>query len=286
MSVKAVIYATDFSLCSQNAGLYAASLARYFSARLLVAHAFILSQAAMEVEVDDKLVSRQRTDLQYLLARKASQLAPEGIDAIPALVDGAPDEAIPKLAAKHAPSLIVMGTHGGGRIQRGVIGSVAEKILRSTPWPCLTVGPQVPSAPHRKTPFRRILYATDFTPAAAHAAAYAVSFAEAFGAKIDILNVIRGKAVEHPDRLSDLRTRFYTALNNLIPQQAKEFCDPRTFVEVGKAHAQILRHVTERSIDLLVLGIHKSAHVDMEMRLSGAFQLIADATCPVLTIRG
>lgn len=286
LNLKAIVYATDFSLCSQNAGLYAAALARYFSVELLVAHAFTISQAAMEVEVDDKLVSQQRKDLEFLLAQKANQLAPGSTNAIPILLDGAPDEVLPKLADTHAPSLMVLGTHGGGRIERGVIGSVAEKVLRSTRWPCLTVGPQVPSASPGLLPFRRILYATDFTPAAAHAAAYAVSFAEAFGAKIDVLNVVQEEVVEHPDRLSDLRTRFYDALDNLVPQQAREFCDPRTFVEVGKAHAQILKHVTERSIDLLVLGIRKTPHLGMEMRTSGAFQLIADATCPVLTITG
>ena len=47
LKVKAVVYATDLSLCSQNAGFYAAFLAQFFSAELLVAHAFILSQAAM-----------------------------------------------------------------------------------------------------------------------------------------------------------------------------------------------------------------------------------------------
>ena len=54
--------------------------------------------------------------------------------------------------------------------------------------------------------------------------------------------------------------------------------------EVGKAHAAILRHIQERSIDLLVLGIRKTAHLGLEMRTSGAFQLIVDATCPVMTI--
>lgn len=40
LNLNSIVYATDFSLCSQNAGLYAAQLAKYFSAKLLVAHAF------------------------------------------------------------------------------------------------------------------------------------------------------------------------------------------------------------------------------------------------------
>ena len=227
LNLRTVIYATDFSLCSQNAGLYAACLAKYFSATLLVAHAFTLSQAAMEVEVDHTLVSQQRKDLEFLLSRKAFNLASDSLEAIPILLDGDPTEVLQEVADSRAhPSLIVLGTHGGGWIERELIGSVAEHILRSTRWPSLTVGPQVPHASAATFPFQRILYATDFSRAAANAAAYAVSFAEALGAKIDILNVIGGHAIEHPDQLADLRKNFYAGLDHFVPQQAREFFRP------------------------------------------------------------
>ena len=285
LNLKTVIFATDFSLRSINAGLYAARMAAHFSARLLVAHAFTLVQAAMEVEVGDRRLSHQRKGLEVLLSREAALLGSTSIEAIPMLLEGDPEAVIPGLADKEEPSMIVLGTHGGGRLERGIIGSVAEKILRSTRWPALTVGPQVQPLSSKAFPFERILFATDFTVAAANAAIYAVTFAEVFGSKIDVLNVIQDDGLEHPDRLSDLRNRFFSALDSIVPQQAREFCDPRTFVAAGKAHDQILDHIKERSIDLLVLGIHKTSHLSMEMRTSGAFRIIVDAACPVLTIR-
>ncbi len=286
LDLNAVIYATDFSVCSQNAGLYAALLSGHFSATLMIAHAFTLSQAAMEVEVDRSLVSQQRKDLELLLSRKALALSNGSVQAMPALLEGDPKEVIPDLADRNAPSLIVLGTHGGGWVEREIIGSVAEGILRSTSWPVLTVGPHVQSVADKTTPFQRILYATDFTPAAARAAIYAVSFAQSFRADIDVLNVVQREAIDHPDRLSDLIRRFYRALDELVPEQAKEFCNPRSFVEVGNAHQQILEHIRERSIDLLVLGVRKSSHLGIERRTSGAFQLVTHAACPVLTIVG
>jgi nucleotide-binding universal stress UspA family protein len=286
LDLNAVVYATDFSVCSQNAGIYAAFLAKHFSATLVVAHAFTLSQAAMEAEIDRSLVSQQRKDMEFLLSRKAFTLSRGSVEATPVLLQGDPKEMVPKLAEKNAPSLIVLGTHGGGWVEREIIGSVAEGILRSTSWPALTVGPQVRSAADKSLPFRRILYATDFTPAAVRAAVYAVSFAKAFRADIDVLNVVQREAIDHPDRLNDLRGRFYRALDDLVPQQAKEFCSPRSFVEVGNAQHQILEHIRERSIDLLVLGIRKSSHPSIEKRTSGAFQLVIHAACPVLTIVG
>jgi nucleotide-binding universal stress UspA family protein len=285
LNLKTVIYATDFSLCSQNAGLYAARIATYFSATLLVTHAFILSQAALEVEIDQRLLSEQRKDLKSLLSRKAALLAADSVGATATLLDGEPHKVIPALADRNAPTIIVLGTHGGGWLERGIIGSIAEKILRCSKWPSLTVGPQVKPVSAKTFPFARILFATDFSPAAANAAIYVVTFAEVFGAKIDVLNVIQDDAIEHPDRLSELQTRFFSALDGIVPQQAREFCDPRTYVAVGKAHEQIIEHIREHSIDLLVLGIRKTSHISMEMRTSGAFRIIVDAECPVLTIR-
>ncbi len=285
LSLKTVVYATDFSLCSQNAGLYAARIAAYFSATLLVTHAFTLSQAALEVEIDHILASQQRKDLKSLLSRHALLLGAESIAVIPTLLEGDPKDVIPALADSNAPAIIVLGTRGRNWLERGIIGSTAEKILRSSQWPTLTVGPHVKAMSSETFPFARILFATDLSPVGANAAIYAVTFAEVFGAKIDVLNVIQDDAFEEPERLSDLQTRFFSALERLVPQQAREFCDPRTFVAVGKAHDRILEHIRKRSIDLLVLGIHKSSHLNMEMRTSGAFRIVVDAECPVLTIR-
>jgi nucleotide-binding universal stress UspA family protein len=260
-------------------------MAAYFSAKLLIAHAFTLSQAALEVEIGDRKVSQQRDDLKRLLSKEALLLGMYSVEPVPILLEGDPKDAITELADRNKPSMIVLGTHGGGRLERGIIGSVAEKILRSSSWPALTVGPKVKPVSSKTLPLKRILFATDFTPAAASAATYAVILAETFGAKIDVVNVIHEDAMLNPDRLSDLRSRFFSALDGLVPQQAKEFSDPDTYVAAGNAHDQIIEHIRERSIDLLVFGIRKASHLSMKMRTSGAFRIIVDAECPVLTIR-
>jgi len=287
LNVRTVIYATDFSPSSENAGAYAGLLALHFGATLIVTHAFILSQAAMEVEADPKVESQQRRDLRELLSARARALSSDSLQPLPALLDGDPHYAVSEFAESHAPSLIVLGTHGGGRVERGIIGSVAETILRSTRWPCLTVGPLVPSVSSscKALPFERILVATDFSPSAARALTFALSLAESRGAEIDVLNVVPERAIEHPDRLAEIRSRFYDALDQLVPEHARAFSNPRTFVEAGCAHDRILEHIKNRSIDLLVLGIRKTSHLGLEMRTSGAFRLIVDAPCPVLTLR-
>jgi nucleotide-binding universal stress UspA family protein len=285
LNLNSVVYATDFSPCSQNAGFYAARIAAFFSAKLLVAHAFTLSQAALEVEIGDRKVSRQRVDLNGLLSKEAHLLGMDSLKAVPILMEGDPKYAITQLADSYEPSMIVLGTHGRNRLERGIIGSIAEKILRSTRWPALTVGPQVPALTSTTFPFKKILFATDFTSEAATAAAFVVNFAGEFGSEIDVLNVIQDGAMDDPMLLADVRSQFFSVVDGLVPQHARAFCDPKTFVAIGGAHDRIVEHIMDKSIDLLVLSIRNASHLRMEMRTSGVFQIIVDAECPVLTIR-
>ena len=286
INIQTIVFATDFSECSENAGRYAKLLAKDLQAKLLVVHAFRLSRAAKEVELGESKVSRQRADLESRLALRIEELRDEHLHASALLLEGNPHEVIPALAEKHAPSLIVLGTHGAGPVEHELIGSVAEKILRSSRWPCWTVGPLTPPPEEAGLPFRRILYATDFSPAAAHAAPYAVAFAQSVGGEIDTLNVVPGDASDNSEEMIALKRRYAQALDQLVPGQTRDFCNPHTFVEVGSAHERILAHIREHKINLLVLGVHKSSHLGVEMRTSGVFRLIAEAPCPVLTVIG
>ncbi len=285
LDFETVIHATDFSLTSQNAGAYAARIAAYFSAKLVVAHAYTSSQAAKEVEAERMQVSEQRRSLQNLLSSRTALLASETLEVTPVLIEGNPKEVIPELADKFAPSILVLGTHGGGRLEREFIGSVAEEILRTTRWPTLTIGPNVKPVSSVTFPFKRILVATDFTPEAAQACAYAIYVANAMDAEVEVLHVIHDHDIDNTDRLAELQKRFSDSLHGLVQEDTEQFCRPKTYVAAGRAHDRILGHIDERSVDLLVIGIRRASSISMEMRTSGVFRIIVDAKCPVMTIR-
>lgn len=285
LSLKTVVYGTDFTHCSENAGLFAARIASYFSVSLLVAHAFTPSQAAMQVEMEKGPISQQRKDLESQISRKVALLKELSPKVEPIILKGDPRKVVPELADQHQPSLISVGTHGRGQLSRELIGSVAEHILRSSNWPVLTVGPHVPPASSQNFPFQKILFATDLSLAAASAVPIGLAFAEAMGATVDLLHVIPADTLNEPVHLAELQSWFRANCGSLSPEQSREFSDPRTFVPVGSAYHRILEHIEQQSVDLLVLGIRKSSHLGLEMRTSGAFRLIVNATCPVLTIR-
>lgn len=156
---KVVIYATDSSVVSEDAGEYARMLARRFSAELMVVHAFSLSQPAAEAEagMGPGAKSVQRKDLEGAL-RASMRRFGEGVERVSStLLEGDPAEHIPELAGKHTPSLVVLGTRSRGRLGRSIFGSTADGILRTTEGPSFTVGPRVPELMPELTPIRRVL---------------------------------------------------------------------------------------------------------------------------------
>lgn len=285
---KFVIYATDFSPSAERAGRYARMLAREFRAKLVVAHAFTLSQFAMEVEAESAQTpkSAQRRETEDTLAAETRKFG-EGVGRVTStLVEGDPVVRIPELARENAPSVIVLGTRGRGRLGRSIIGSTADGILRSADGPSLTVGPQVPDPAAEMEPIRRVLFAADLSPAAARGAAYAVGVAEGFGASLDALHVVHESDRNAPDKLARIGQEFHATLQDAVPRQASSLAEPQECIESGSAHTRILEYIREHKIDLLVLSVHRSSHLWLRERLSGAFHVVAHATCPVMTITG
>ena len=278
-----VVFATDFSEASENAGLYASALARRMQAGLVVMHAFFLEQAAMEAETFRHLMSQQRIHLQQELNKVAERLS-SGRGATEAiLLERDPRIAVPELAMQRQPSIIVMGTHGGGAVERFVIGSTAEGILRHTRLPALSVGPKTPPMQAETMNLKRVLFVTNNAAGATETAQLAIDVASSFGATLDVLNVIHPKSVENTlNEPHELYAR-HDETEAALPSHSHDHVEIRTFVSVGQPRTEILKHIREREIDLLVMCLNSDTQLEMHGNLSGAFPIIAEATCPVLT---
>lgn len=278
-----VVLATDFSESSEKAGRYASALARKLQSALVVAHAFVLDQAALEAETFRHLMSQQRIHLQQELNKLAGELASGGGAVETVLLEHDPRVALPELAERRKPSIIVMGTHGGGLLERFVIGSTAEGILRHTRLPALTVGPKAPQLLTETLEFKRVLFVTNNQAGAAETAQLAVDAASAFGATLDVLNVIHPKSVEKTLNEPHELLAHHDETEAALPAHLRDHLEVRTFVSVGQPRTEILKHIREREIDLLVMGLNAETQLEMQGNLSGAFPMIAEAACPVLT---
>jgi nucleotide-binding universal stress UspA family protein len=144
LTLKTVLVPTDFSEPSESALRYGKAMAEAFGASLHVVHVMedLLAHAwAAEVyvasmpQLRDEIEKESRQRLAALLT-DAERAA---LRAETALLAGNPFLEIIRYAKARGVDLIVMGTHGRGPIAHMLLGSVAEKVVRKSPCPVLTV---------------------------------------------------------------------------------------------------------------------------------------------------
>ncbi len=140
LAFKTILVATDFSDASNLALEYARVLAARFGAGLRVLHV---------VQTPIPLGSEMYVPEGMTVGERAVQEAQQHLAAILAGIDGpevigqvliglAPRKIV-EYAADHDVDLIVMGTHGRGAIAHLLMGSVAERVVRTAPCPVFTV---------------------------------------------------------------------------------------------------------------------------------------------------
>jgi nucleotide-binding universal stress UspA family protein len=143
-SIKTILVPTDFSEASETAFQYAKTVAEAFGASLHLVHVMedLLAHAwTAEVYVASMPQLREEIEKEAQ-ARLGSMLSVEErlrFKAVTALVAGNPFVEIIRYAKTHNIDLIVIGTHGRGPIAHMLLGSVAEKVVRKSPCPVLTV---------------------------------------------------------------------------------------------------------------------------------------------------
>lgn len=300
ISVKNVLFATDFSATSEAALPYATAICRRFGSTLHTAH--VLSDASlllMTGGVDYVSMSTIYEDAHTEAEVKLDQITArlEGIPHRNYVRHGQVWKNLAGIIDENQINLVVVGTHGRTGLGKLLLGSVAEDILRHAPCPVLTVGPKVSGraklpafqAPGRdlspvELELRQIVFATNFAQYSLQVARKAVSLAEEFRARLTLLHVIEDYTGlgSRPDLMEDSMHR----LLSLVPNDAALQYPPEAVLEFGFAPECILKVASDREADMIVLGTRASAEVGItHLPWSTAHHVIAQAHCPVLTVR-
>jgi nucleotide-binding universal stress UspA family protein len=299
ISLKNVLFATDFSEASQAALPYAAAIARRYDSQLYIAHimspaSYIIPSLPCDPVTLDSIHEAARADVRQRMETVASHL--KTVPHHTYFREGDVWESLADLIQTHEIDLLVVGTHGRTGVEKLVLGSKAEEILRLAPCPVLTVGPKIagrgkltPIESEGKEPVeisvRQIVYATDFSPESLAAAPFATSLAQEFQSKLTLLHVIKKrKNKDHQSEPIDLALQ---RLEKLVPEEASMWCSPRPTVQIGPPADCILQEALDTKADLIVLGVRAaSGNLGAATHLpwATAHKVIAQAHCPVLTI--
>lgn len=285
VSIKKILLATDFSSASEKAGSYAKALARRFSSAIELAHVFDPSVVTSYEEALIGLpINERRRISNENLERLRNDFSSCGIETRTILAEGhRPASELLKIAKEQDVDLIVAGTQSKSGLERLILGSTAEQMIRNAECTVLTVGPNTKTAEDGPLTFRNIVYATDFTPPARKAAIYALSFAEDSGAHLYLCHVI---GPQEPTAAGQEFSEgaFQRALRKIIPESAYDWCEPECVVEHGYAGEAILKLAERVHANLIVLGTRNASFLLPHIERGLTPELLAHATCPVMTV--
>jgi nucleotide-binding universal stress UspA family protein len=292
--IKRILTPVDFSKPSLAALRYARSLAKFRHARLDVLHVVeALAYAPMVGSSVDlsRLREAQELAAERQLEKVASELRRHRIRGTTMLKVGAAASAIVDHAKKSSTDLIVMATEGRGFVKH-LLGSVAERVVRSAPCPVLTLRA---GALLRANKLRRVLVATDFSAPSNLAVDYAVELARSTNAELIVLNVVETVALAgdvHGFATSaamqnEVERASKESLARLVGRlQKKKGLRCKSVLGAGTAAVGIVDTATKIAADIVVVGTHGHGGLERIFLGSVAERVVRTSPRPVLTVRG
>ncbi len=290
INFKHVLFLTDFSEPSTDALPFATAIARGYGSRVHAVHVIVpTGYTYMTPDVAGQLLDDQEEMAKTEMDRVEAQLIGLPRDTV---IERGTNlwEVVSRLVKEREIDLIALGTHGRTGLKKALLGSSAEEVFRRSRVPVLMSGPAARVGAHNGGRFRRVLFATDFNVVSSVAAPYAVSLAQENQAQLILLHVLplpKPGKTSKPGCLSVAEATH--RLEDLVPPEAELWCRPRALVEHGDPAKRILTAAKDCGADLIVLGVRgidTLASVATRMRKDTAYEVVAHAPCPVLTIRG
>lgn len=141
--LKKIVVPTNFSACSQKALQYALPFAEEFGARIVLVHVvepvFVPENLLLAAPELPELGATMVTHARNKLARISTQTVPAAIKVDLIVRVGRPYQEIIEAARAEDADLIVIATHGYTGVKHVFMGSTAERVVRHSPCPVLTV---------------------------------------------------------------------------------------------------------------------------------------------------
>lgn len=278
-----ILFATEYPP-NQSAFSYALAQAIESEAHLVIFHVYPGdgSQAMHTKEMQQPEYARARLIRSRFepLAERAKAL---GVQCRVVVRAGdASDEILHYMHEKRVDRLF-LGAHTPGPVGRFLIGSVAERVMRSAEAPVGIVGPFVNEDNCRNCATRIILCSLGAHGHRHAVVAFAAELAAKHKAQLVLQHVI---PPQDTCELTKGRTLDEMAmdLGRLIPGDVREKLEFETNVVVGDPTEELLYQGRVRHASLIVLGAHDASHFAAITPASSVYKVLAYARCPVLTL--
>lgn len=293
MDFNRILCATDLSDLASRGVAYGVAVARAFKAKLYLCHVVDLPSISVAGGhyvyadgLDESLRAYAETEMDKLMENT-------DVDWEPLIASGTVVDKIAAWVVEKNIDLAISATHGRAGLKRLMIGSVTARLMRTITCPFFMVTPPAqPADTVASLQFKRIMVGCDFSEHSERALRYAFSLAQEFEADIHLVHVLepavfRGVYTSEAvmaDVDVSLRDRFVERLENLVPDDARNWCHIETVCLTGIPFKELTAYTAENKIDLAVMGLRGIGLVESLLVGSTTDRLLRHVSCPLLSV--
>jgi nucleotide-binding universal stress UspA family protein len=235
-------------------------------------------------------------EAQAIVRRQALRLYDAGIDSNTVVAPGQPAEEIARQAGSGDFSLVAIGTRGHSGLRRGVLGSVTDEVVRTSPVPVLVLSPQaIEKATESGFSLASVTVPLDGSELAERILPLAEELAQALTLEVQLLRVIstgsmayfaaEGVTMDTSPVEEELEEEANDYLNGIAHQIAERGNTSVWFnVMRGSPALSIIDHLKETSNNLVAVSTHGRSGFGRLLIGSVADSIIRSAGVPVLVI--
>lgn len=250
-----------------------------------------LATSATYVGDSPRIRERLREQAESHARRLADEAHDRGLDVESIVREGIPAEEIVAYANEQDLDAIAMGTSGRGGVMRAVVGSVTDKVVRTSTVPVLTINRAATA--DSEGSFDSILLPTDGSDSAEAAAAYGTDLAERLDATVHCFSVVDKEIASGLDSLladdntvSDGLTEQADDHVNRVATSATD-CDIEcvSATATGDPAEKIVEYAENQDLDMIVIGTRGRGGFQRAVVGSVTDEVVRTASVPVLTVR-
>ncbi|MDR5729350.1 MAG: universal stress protein [Terriglobia bacterium] len=268
-----IIVGTDLSLLSKSILEYATRLAVQ-EARPL----YLVNVMPLIPDSSPDLLEIQKTELQQQVHAAEQKLQGSGLKVEGTLVLGTPAHELIKLANKLKAACIVVGTEERSGIERLLLGSVAEAVIRKSDYPVIVVGTHAAAIAEKTIPWKHLMLACDTAEGVTEAARVAGDIATGHQARLTIFTV-KEKGI------ASLLEGQFDALEKMMSRDVWLTVKPQCLIREGEPADEIVRMTEDTQADLLVMSAHCGNGLLTHLRSGTMAKVLWRSRCPAMILR-
>jgi len=290
MTFNKILVPVDFSEFSNNALQYALFLAERFHSQVTLLHIILLYHEDVSDEAHlmalENIVEGQEERKSKLMEKHIEESKSRSITVDSKLIRGLnAANTILEFIEENDFDLVVLGTHGRSGFNKWLFGSVAEKVMRLSRIPVLTIHKDF-----NKMGVERILVPIDFSETSKIGVDWGIVGAQEFKAELHFLHSVQVEL--HPEYFlmnSEMILQGNPAVIRHLDENLVKFTGiPKSkavyALREGKAYKEIKRYAEDNEIDLIVMTAHGMGKLEHFLIGSTVERVARIASCPVLTV--